>query len=725
MEESASADIKTLEFNFRQALEEPNMDCRRLVAELDRIRSVKSYSAGLLAGEMQEKLIASKNIDGLVLLLEKKALWNGDAPAFGQPVPMLLRQVSQDRAFLRLVDNSKFGIVKPSESFRRLAVLRSLAEGATFFDKTWGLGEVKKVDGFNSRVYIDFPGKPAHSMSFEYAAEALRTVPESHLLAVARNNPGAIAAMLKDDPASLVKCAIASFGPSTVSRLQNLFDSYGIIKSDDWKKFWSRARKPLSDDPLVDVPQKRSDPISLRQSAIRYDDEWFGNLRKERSIPAIFNALSVYEKESSKGEMSDFAREVVTDRLMFAINGAFLFPPPMFTRLVLMAQRLDVTTPKDELVEILLEDERFLVAGDKLSTGEAGEMITFIVNTRPEAVELLLEHLPQMNYSLLKQTMAVLRGNEGFLPMLQERTRELLFSTSSPAPLLVWTLKDNDWEDLRPWKLPSLYELMEHAIAVCEDQAAAGELLHMQHYVKDLYGKIDGWFAVSFASLTALQQEALFMRLQSNSFVVEIANQRKLVDKMIEINPSLAGKKQTNRPKAAAPEIHYTSWHSLKDRRDAFRHLVEVEIPQNTRDIEFARGYGDLRENFEYQSAKDQQRILLARREEWSLALEKIRGFSFDGVADYSSVSMGTEVTLLYADGSEKAYSILGEWDNDEELGIISCLSRLAKILIGAKAGDSVSIPAVSGEETVTVKAIGPISAKVREWIGQPAAEGI
>lgn len=724
MEDSNSADIKTLEFNFNEALKQAPVDCDALLKDLDTAHEIKSYTADKMASALQEELTKAKDIDGLLKVLAKKAAWNADAVTFGAPIPQVIRKATQDRTLLKFVDNAKFGKVKPSESFRRLAVLRSLKAGATFFDKTWGLGEVKHVDAFNSKVYIDFPSKPGHAMSFEYAAETLKSIPASHILSIAHDDPAALEAMVAKQPGELVKTAIASFGPSTIIRLQALLNTYGIVKEADWKGFWARARKALSEDPLVNIPAKRSDPITIRSTALLYDDGWFRELKKIKNIPELFDTISVYEHATNKPEVSPFALEVLSDRLMFAINGAFLYPPPMFTRLVLMAQRLKITTPREELVEVLLDDERFLHAGDKLSVGEAGEMIAFIVDTRPEAVGLLLEHLPDMNYSLLKQTLGVLREKSEFIRPLQDRVRELLSSTSAPAPLVVWALRDNKWDDLADWKLPSLYELMEHAIAICEDQAAAGEQLHMQHYIRDLYAKVESWFETAFGSLSALQQEALFMRLQSNAAVAEPKLQRALVKKMSELNPKLVGKKLSSAPKAEAPELHYTSWHSLRQRLEQFRQLVEVEIPKNTQDIAFARGYGDLRENFEYQSAKDQQRILLARREEWSVELEKMHGASFyDTVTDFSVVAPGTEVTLEKADGSTLTYSILGEWDSDEGLGILPSRSRLAKIFDGRKVGDTVAIPTVVGEENVVVKAIAPLSAAVREWIGQPIAE--
>lgn len=783
MEETAAKDIKTIEADFMEALGAADPDCAALFAALDEARAVKAYNAEKMANAMQEKLVAAKDIDNLVTLLSKRSIWNGDLPVLGQSMPQIFKALSGDRNFLRMVDSAKFGKVKASESLRRLASLRSMAPGNTYFDKTWGLGEVKAIDFFEGRVIIDFYGKPGHSMSIEYAAEALKPVSDDHVLAFRHRDPEGFAKTLKEEPGKIVRAALASFGPSSIGRLQTLFATYGIVDENGWRAFWSKARTGLAAMKDVVVPSKRSDPLYICESGNKraFDDAWFDKLQKMRVIPDIFDAVSEYEKAAGKSPRTEKANKILSDRLSFAIKGAFLFPPPMFTRLILLAQRLGVETSREELADMLLEDDRFMEAGDRLPVGEAREMIEFIVEARPDAVGTLFDRIPQMGYTLLKQLMATFCGKArpakfgapkaapaeaaqenaapaapaaatALLPALQDRVRDLLSSPSAPYTLVVWTLRENDWKDLKGWKLPSLYEILDHAIAICEDQAATGEALQMKHIIRELFvgdymkkGKArkaakaapvaDGdaapakksgagtWFEGVFAQLEPLQQEALFMRLQSNQAVAEPRYQRMLAEAMIAISPALAAKRVSAFEKAPEQvEQHYTSWHSLKNRQEEFRRLVEEEIPKNTQDISYARSLGDLRENSEYQYAKDQQRILLARREAWTVELEKMHGTSFTEFSpDYTTVDMATMVTVGRADGSSVAYSILGEWDNDEALHILPCGSRLAQLLKGAKVGDKVMIPSGVGEEEVSILAIGPLPAAVLDWVGKPA----
>ena len=677
-----------------------------------------------VAMALQKALIETNDFDNLVRLLKVQADWAKDSISFGAAVPTLLRAATKERMKLVAVESADFGKVPPSESFARLEKILSMKPNSFFFDKTWGFGIVKRADDFYKRIIIDFSSKKNHQMSMEYAASVLEPVSSSHILARFYTEPETIKQMIAKNPGKIVKMVLESFGPSTIIRLQNILEEYGILESKDWKSFWSRARADLKQQKLVVIPAKRSAPLVLRDKPLEYDEEWFEEeLAVERNIPTLFETISAYESAKDKPEITENGRKILTDRLNFAIDGAFLCPPPMFTRLVLMAQRLNIDVPKEELCEKLLDDKRFMEAGDKLSSKESKEMIDFLLETRPDTVGTLLEELPEMSFNLTCQTLDELRANDDYLKAVQERCRDLLAQPKVPSAMLVWAFRN--WDELADWGLPTLYELLEHAIAIIEDHTLAGEQLRIQHLLHNFYANI-GWFDEVFTSLNNLQREALFYRIYGNTDFGDPTLQRHLVDEMIKIYPILEEKKfSTAEEKKEPPALRYTSWRMLRQRQEQFKHLIEVEIPKNREDIAYARGLGDLRENFEYQSAKDQQRVLMARREEMDADLKTMHGTNFDEAIDLSVVGMGVKVVLVKADGSEVPYTILGEWDSDEKLSILPNRSKLAQALTGKHAGDTADVPTIGGEEKVTIKEILPLGADVRAWLDSaaPSAE--
>ena len=720
MSDEVTLDPKALEEELAEIINKRPIPIEEALSCLDALHSQpRKGKIESLTKALSAALTETADFSGLTSLLSRQATWSGDTPAFGTVVPGLLRNTTKDRHLLACVESVKFGKIKPSESFRRLDLLLSLKPGTFFFDKTWGFGIVKRLDDFYKRVVLDFTAKKNHAMSLEYAAETLKPVASDHLLARFHTEPEAMREKVAKEPGEIVKMAIQSFGPSTILRLQNLLNEYGVVPAKNWTPFWEGARTALKKDKYLQIPVKRSDPITIRETELTYDENWFTDeLGPERNIPKLFEMISAYEAaKNSAPKISDASRKILTDRLNFAIDGAFLCPPPMFTRLILMAQRLDIETPREELIEKLMDDDRFMEAGDKLSARESEEMIRFILDSRPETVGKLLDKLPDMSFNLTCKTLDVLRASPDYLKAVQDTCRKLLASTSVPAPLLVWTIRS--WDEIKDWGLPAFYELMEHAIAITEDTTLSGEGLRMRHLLHGFYAD-PKWFEAAFSGLNPLQREAIFYRVSGSTGVFEPALLKKLTDTMVKIDPALADKKRAAREgKKEQPVLHFTSWRSLQKRQADFRHLVDVEIPKNREDIAYARGLGDLRENFEYQSAKDTQRVLLTRREEMDADLQMMHGSYFaDEDTDFSVVGTGVHVVLTRADGSELAYSILGEWDSDEELGILPNRSKLATILAGKKVGEKATIPTVNGEVEVTVKAIEHLPANVREWIG-------
>jgi transcription elongation GreA/GreB family factor len=143
-------------------------------------------------------------------------------------------------------------------------------------------------------------------------------------------------------------------------------------------------------------------------------------------------------------------------------------------------------------------------------------------------------------------------------------------------------------------------------------------------------------------------------------------------------------------------------------------------MPANVKRIEFAKGFGDLSENAEYQYAKDEQRALMQKQTLMQADLEAVRPGDF---ADATTDEVMPGVTVVAATKSgEKIWTILGEWDNDIEKGILSSKTRVAQNLLGKKVGDDFELPDEDGNLTfATVKEIKPLSDEIREWMKLPA----
>ena len=153
------------------------------------------------------------------------------------------------------------------------------------------------------------------------------------------------------------------------------------------------------------------------------------------------------------------------------------------------------------------------------------------------------------------------------------------------------------------------------------------------------------------------------------------------------------------------------SWDSLEKKKNELDEITRVRIPQNTKDISIARSYGDLRENFEYKSAKDLQKYLMHRKSELERDIHRARGSDFKG-SDASKVNIGTIVTLSDSNGTREDITVLGAWDSDPDLKIVSYLSEVGKALIDRSPGDTVEVRDLTTEtlRSLTILSIRPFN---------------
>lgn len=120
--------------------------------------------------------------------------------------------------------------------------------------------------------------------------------------------------------------------------------------------------------------------------------------------------------------------------------------------------------------------------------------------------------------------------------------------------------------------------------------------------------------------------------------------------------------------------------------------ILKVERPKNIKDIEEARGHGDLSENAEYHAAKERQGMLDAKKRELQHKLAHAQIIDVSKLSN-EKVVFGATVTLADTDsGDTKKYMLVGQEEADFKKGKISIQSPVGKALIGHKAGDVVSI---------------------------------
>lgn len=132
-------------------------------------------------------------------------------------------------------------------------------------------------------------------------------------------------------------------------------------------------------------------------------------------------------------------------------------------------------------------------------------------------------------------------------------------------------------------------------------------------------------------------------------------------------------------------------------------YLKAVKRKEVVERIKIARSFGDLSENSEYDSAKEEQAFVEGKITTLENMIRNAKIIVGDGT-NSDTVGLGKTVTFVeLPDGDEETYSIVGSAEADPFEGKISNDSPIAKSLIGKKLGETVTVNTPGGDISVKI----------------------
>jgi len=132
------------------------------------------------------------------------------------------------------------------------------------------------------------------------------------------------------------------------------------------------------------------------------------------------------------------------------------------------------------------------------------------------------------------------------------------------------------------------------------------------------------------------------------------------------------------------------------------KELVEVRRPDVISRIKSAKELGDLSENAEYSSAKDEQSFIEGRIQELEDVIKHAKVVQGDAKGADKVVRIGSRVTVK-VDGDTDEYELVGPAESDPAHGKISTDSPVGQALLGHKAKDVVKVTTPDGEMAYTI----------------------
>lgn len=142
--------------------------------------------------------------------------------------------------------------------------------------------------------------------------------------------------------------------------------------------------------------------------------------------------------------------------------------------------------------------------------------------------------------------------------------------------------------------------------------------------------------------------------------------------------------------------VQYVTKETLEKLQAELQHMRGVGRPAASRAIAEAREKGDLKENAEYDAAKEAQGLLEAKISQLEGVIASARIVD-ESTIDTSRVAILTRVTITNLATKKKiTYQIVSEQEADLKAGKISVTSPIGKGLLGKVVGDvaEVQVPA-------------------------------
>lgn len=565
------------------------------------------------------------------------------------------------------------------KNWNKVGALRAIMQfevDSIVWMKGKGAGRVVEVNFELGSFKVDLERSPGLRVGFGGAAKLMKALPEEHILRRKIEAPEGLVEIKERDPGELLLLALRSYDePRNATQVRESLA--GIVSEKEWSSWWATARKH---------PQVLTEGKGARQlyrAAASSEDA-------EEAVVAAFDRaktegkLEIFRRNAERNEAlrSDLAQRLVTIaersapsavQLRFSVAQVLRGTPeyerdaPWAPR-SLMAESDAPAKLISKLGERSLREWAYSLAQeirddwlDVYVAALESETEPRLLDTLAEAVE---SHRPDELTAFYDRVLAHPRKRPAAFVWLAERARgDDALLARKPLRFMQELLATSLPRELEPFK--------SRLRKVLEDGGPLAQLI--QQLDADQAGSAEDMLKRSILEeyLRGPLIEALHMRFPDR--------------------------------REAKESPLYATQASIDARRAELKELREVEIPANRRAIEEARELGDLRENFEYKSARQRHEYLAARQAKLQGDLARAQPLDL-ARDDADEVRVASRVTLRRPDGSDQSLVILGPWESDPEGGVISYDSDFARSLLGKAPGEEAEF----GGDVVVVEAIEP-----------------
>lgn len=560
----------------------------------------------------------------------------------------------------------------------------------------WGTGEIIDISFVREHLVIEFENVSGRKdLSFTNAFKTLIPLPHKHFLARRFLNPDLLEKEGRENPVGLIKLLLHDLGPKTAAEIKDELCEL-VIPEKDWTKWWQGARAKIKKNPIIEAPDTIKEPFYLRKAELTPEERLQDAMHNKTDINQIIQATYNFVRDTPNAIKNPATKQSLQDKLLQLLQTPDISQDQQLQVYLLLEQFFGFESADSRIAELIQQQknlEKIIQSIDIVAFKKRA--LVAIQDYRPDWLNLFLNLLFIVPQAQLRDyILRELNRNAQGRPLLEKKLQELIVHPAQYPDMFVWYFQKliGEEENEIPFQNQEgrnqFFESFLILFSVLEGQPEQRELL------KKMYGILSGQrYALVRQMLQGTSLEfAKEILLLASKCQTLTGHDMKILRSLTEVvHPSLTPPKQKRGSKVNENEEEiWTTEEGYLKIQERVRQIGTVEVVENAREIEAARALGDLRENSEFKFAQERRARLQSELKTLSSQLNRARIITPEDI-HFNEVGVGSVATLVDSKGNQIVYTILGPWDADPDLNILSFNSKLAQSMFGRKVGEKFS----------------------------------
>lgn len=585
-------------------------------------------------------------------------------------------------------------------------------KGSYVFHRNWGVGRIRKLEG--DALTINF-GRVVgiKEMKLSMAVTALKPLAKDHIWVLkATMQKEDLIKSVKADKAETLKIIIRSFDNNCDFKRIKAELVPSILTPGEWTSWNSAAKKILETDSSFGVNPNDISMYTVREGNISPEEKISNEFKAQKQFFARADLLVKFFESDDTDNSSELFAEMYSYFTGYLKNiskvNEQVLASYLLVRSISAIDKQFAFPVKETFAEIYnrIEDpkEVYLLLKDSKSTHFKDDFIRCI------------KLLPNWNEEYVKLFPIVLKEEllndlikEGHVEDVQKLVRTSFEAFKDFRETVLFFFKecqDKDWFNEAgvsyEKQLITLINIIELTFREINNHVNSTENKKINKNATDLLFKTDAIFNYMFAN----GEDAVKKMYTLIDDISDIDPSYKALarNKILEKYPDFKFRVSEEKKQQSVGLI--VTAKKLAEKKAEVDEIQNVLIPKNAAEVADAKAKGDLKENQEYKSAKEEQHFLNLKLT--NLQNELNRAVVFDPTTSTTAIiSFGTVVSLKdNQTGNEETYTILGPWESDPDNNVISYMAPFGDAILNKKVGDILQFTINEHKYDYTVKNI-------------------